>query len=141
MDTSNPVVQLCVAGMQAESEGRSDAARDLFWLAWLARRDDFDACIAAHYVARHQDNPEETFHWNQEALNRADAVGDDRVRDFYPSLYLNMGRSHEDCGDLTKAKRYYALAAAQIDALPPGPYRDMVQGGITEGHGRTSAES
>ena len=141
MDTSNPVVQLCVAGMRAESEGRSDAARGLFAQAWAARQDDYDACIAAHYLARHQDNADETLHWNWIALRHADAVHDDRVRDFYPSLYLNLGSSHEAVGNLTEARQYYDLAAAQINALPPGPYRDMVQGGITEGHSRTSAES
>ncbi len=54
---------------------------------------------------------QDTLHWNQEALARADAVGDSRVRSFYPSLYLNMGHSYEVLGNRAEASRYYALAA------------------------------
>ena len=69
-------------------------------------------CIAAHYVARGATSPQETLRWNREALIRAEAVGDERVQAFYPSLYLNMGRSHELLGDQAEAERYYALTAA-----------------------------
>jgi len=83
----------------------------LYKQAWEAAKDDYEACIAAHYVARHQESPEETLRWNQEALVRADAVGDDRVRSFYPSLYLNMGQSHEALRHMAEARWYYELAA------------------------------
>ena len=39
-------------------------------------------------------------------------VNDERVKDFYPSLYLNMGRSHELLGNKLQAKEYYDAAAA-----------------------------
>jgi hypothetical protein len=141
LDPDNPVVRLCVAGMQAESEGQSAHARDLFAQAWAARQDDFDACIAAHYVARHQECPEDTLHWNQEALTRADAVHDDRVRAFYPSLYLNLGLSYEALGNQVKARHYYELAATRLADLPTGPYRNLVQTGITAGRTRTTFDS
>jgi hypothetical protein len=70
-----------------------------------------DACIAAHYVARYQANPEDTLRWHQEALHRAQAVGDERVHSFYPSLYVNMRHAHEPLGNQAEARRYYALAA------------------------------
>jgi hypothetical protein len=44
-------------------------------------------------------------------LVRADAVGDERVRSFYPSLYVNMGAAYEALGDLAEARRYYDMAA------------------------------
>jgi hypothetical protein len=44
-------------------------------------------------------------------LARAEAVGDERVWDFYPSLYVNLGRAHENLGNLAEARRYYQLAA------------------------------
>ncbi|MCL4835068.1 MAG: hypothetical protein KJZ86_21680, partial [Caldilineaceae bacterium] len=52
------------------------------------------------------------FHWNREALDRAEAVDDERIQPFFPSLYLNMGRSYELLGEQTEAERFYALAAA-----------------------------
>jgi len=111
MDLNNPVIKLCAEGTRAEFEGRAEDARALYMQAWNAARDDYDACVAAHYVARFQDNLQDTLRWNQEALARADAVGDERVRDFYPSLYVNMGRSHEMLGNVAEAQRYYDLAA------------------------------
>jgi tetratricopeptide (TPR) repeat protein len=111
MDTNNPVIKFCVEGTQAEFRGQIGEARALYQQAWAAAQDDFDACVAAHYMARHQDDPEESLHWNQVALDRAKAVADSRVQEFYPSLYLNMGQSFELLGDLDEAKRYYDLAA------------------------------
>ncbi len=112
MDLDNPVIQLCLTGIQAEFEGRPDAARRAYAQAWELAQDDYEACVAAHYVARLQSDPEVTLHWNQVALGRAEAAGDERVRDFYPSLYLNLGQSFEDLGNGTEAQHYYALAEA-----------------------------
>ena len=111
MDLSNPVIQLCMDGTRAEFEHRIEDARSLYQQAWEARTDDYDACIAAHYVARFQDSAEESLHWNQLALEHANAVHDERVKDYYPSLYLNLGRSYELAGKQTEAQRYYDLAA------------------------------
>lgn len=112
MDLTNPVIQLCLAGTRAEFEGRLDAARSAYRQAWESAQDDFDACIAAHYVARLQSDPEVTLHWNQVALARAEAADAERVRRFYPSLYLNLGQSYEALGRRAEAEKYYALAAA-----------------------------
>lgn len=112
MDTQNPVIALCIAGSRAELEGRRADAYALYAQAWEAAQNDYEACIAAHYVARGITDPQEVFRWNREALDRAEAVGDERVDPFYPSLYLNMGGSHELLGEQAEAERYYALAAA-----------------------------
>lgn len=138
MDANNPVVKLCAEGMMAEGRGQSDVARDLFARAWAARTDDFDACVAAHYLARQQDSVEATLRWNQEALARANAVGDERVRGFYPSLYLNLGRSYEDMGDRDAARRSYEQAAARADDLPDDGFGAMLRRGIAAGLRRIS---
>ena len=111
MDLNNPVIQLCLAGTQAEFEGRLDAARAAYRQAWELAQDDYDACVAAHYVARLQPDPAAALYWNQVALARAEAVADERARSFYPSLYLNLGQSYEALGNETEAQKYYALAA------------------------------
>ena len=112
MDLSNPVIQLCMEGTRAEFEHRLEDARLLYGQAWDARTDDYDACIAAHYVARFQESAEESLRWNQLALEHANVVHDEWVKDFYPSLYLNLGRSYELVGNQAEAQRYYELAAA-----------------------------
>jgi hypothetical protein len=111
MNLNNPVIQLCMDGTRAEFEHRLKDARVLYQQAWEARTDDYEACIAAHYVARFQDSAEESLRWNLIALERANAVNDERVKDFYPSLYLSLGRSYELVDNPNEAQRYYGLAA------------------------------
>ena len=139
MDPTRPVVKLCVEGMQAEMDGRHVDAKALFLQAWAAREDAFDACIAAHYVARHQNTPEDALRWNQLALSEAEAVGDERVQGFFSSLYLNIGYSHEVLGDLVSARRFYDLAAERLGDVPDGRYRQIVEHGIVKGSCRVEA--
>ncbi|MCK7623353.1 hypothetical protein MUU72_09635 [Streptomyces sp. RS10V-4] len=133
MDPELPVVRLCVAGMQAEAEGRAAAARELFRQAWDGARDDYEACIAAHYLARHQTTPEGTLRWNQECLDRADRVGDARVQGFYPSLYVNLGRAYRELGQLATAREYFVRAAERVADAPEGQYTDWNRFAIAEG--------
>ena len=139
IDPENPVVRLCAAGMQAEFARQPDEARRLFEQAWGAAADDYEACIAAHYLARHQSDLQEALRWNQTALARAEADGTERVRGFYPSLYLNLGFAWENVGDLAEARRCYALAHARLGDLPDGPYGEVVRGGVDAGLRRVDA--
>lgn len=133
MDPDNPVVRLCAQGMAAEGEGRADDARARFQEAWDAADDDYEHCVAAHYLARHQPTPEETLRWNQECLDRADAVGDDRVRGFYASLHVNMGSAYQALGAVDRAREHFVRAAAHIGDVPAGPYADWTRFGIADG--------
>lgn len=118
--------------MEFEGSGRFDDAARAFLNAWSQSTDDFERCIAAHYVARHQEHPADTLRWNQRSLDHANAVPHDRVREFYPSLYLNMGKAHEDLGNREDAKRFYGMAASAMDAVPEGRYRNTVRTALEE---------
>ena len=130
MDPENPVVRLCTQGMEAELAGRTVDALRLFQQAWDGAQDDYEACIAAHYLARHQPTFADNLHWNEVALARANAAADEQVRGFYPSLYLNLGHAYEVNGDLSAARLNYELAAERAGALAAGPYGDMVRRGV-----------
>jgi hypothetical protein len=136
MDPGNPVVQLCAAGMAAEGEGRPEEARALFERAWAESRDDFEACIAAHYVARRQATAEAQLEWNARALERADLVADERVRELYPSLYLNLAHSLERVGRTVEACALYSTAAARLEGQADTPYLRFVRLGISAGRKR-----
>lgn len=140
MDPENPVVKLCVAGMHAEGRGDVADARRMFGEAWTIAGNDFEACIAAHYVARHQSTAEDMLWWNQEAFRLAEAVGDERVADFFPSLLLNLGHSHEAVGHVAEAKRYYDLAAARAGHLPNDRYGRIVRDGAAAGKQRVMTD-
>lgn len=115
MDLDNVVAKLCIEGTQAEFAGRHDEARALYERAWGAATNDYEASIAAHYVARFQASARETLRWNEVALARAElarASGDERVAAFFPSLYLSLGKAHETAGDGSRAQHFYDLAEA-----------------------------
>ncbi|MGW9174766.1 hypothetical protein [Streptomyces decoyicus] len=141
MDPELPVVRLCVEGMRAEADGQAGRALGLFQRAWEIAADDYEACIAAHYLARHQNSPEETLRWNQECLERADRVGDARVDGFYPSLYVNLGQACRRLGRTAEAHTYFARAAERVGEAPEGQYGDWNRFAIAEGLRETASES
>ena len=128
IDPTNPVVALCAEGMAAE--GTPAEALRLFERAWAARRDDYDAAIAAHFVARHQASPEDTLRWNALAVRHAEAVTDGRAAAFLASLYLNLGDAQANVGDVAAAAAAVRRAAEQLAVVPPGGYREFVAMGI-----------
>ncbi len=138
MDPNNPIVKLCTQGMEAESAGDLAKAKVCFDQAWTQASNDWEKCVAAHYLARRQTTPEATLHWNEECLRCANAVGDDTVAGFYPSLYLNIGHSNEVLGNKQEATEAYRSAERLLDTLPPGPYADMVKDGVVRGLQRMS---
>ncbi|MFD3807143.1 hypothetical protein ACFWSF_32910 [Streptomyces sp. NPDC058611] len=93
MNPDQQTVRLCAEGMAAEAEGRDDDARDLFREAWDRAGDDYEACVAAHYLARQQPTPEAALHWNLTCLERADRVGDARVARAPDGLRYRVGVS------------------------------------------------
>jgi tetratricopeptide (TPR) repeat protein len=110
MEIDNPVIQLCIAGTQAEFQHKIDEAKVFYEQAWQIQSNDYEACMAAHYMARLQKDPKIEFDWNQKALKYAGLCADGRVTPFLPSLFLNMGKSYEKLGDLSTAQHYYDKA-------------------------------
>ncbi len=127
-DPANPVVALCAAGMQVEGEPAK--ARALFEQAWAARTDDFEASIAAHFVARQQPTTEDTLRWNEIALQHADALADHRLATLLPSLCLNLGDSYLRVGRVQDARVLADRARVAVTALPSDGYGQMIAGGI-----------
>ena len=127
-DTTNPVVALCAEGMAVDGTP-ADAMR-LFERAWAIRRDDFDAAVAAHFLARHQPTPDATLHWNALAVRHAEAVRDGREAALLASLYLNLGDAQANVGDVAAAAESARRADDHLAALPPGGYRDFVAVGV-----------
>ncbi len=128
IDSDSDVVRLCAEGMAVE--GAAAAAAALFQKAWDARRDAFEASIAAHYLARHQPSPAETLHWNRVAVESAEAVDGDRAKPLLASLYLTLGDS---CLALGFTEDAEAAARRGVDALhflPTDGYRQFVSHGL-----------
>ncbi len=116
--------------MKHESKSDFETASRLFLDAWGQSTDDFERCVAAHYVARHQKSPEEALVWNQRSLDDARAISDERVSGFFPSLYLNMGKAYEDMAKREEAYRFYAMALEVLGSLPDNEYGRTVRGAV-----------
>ena len=138
IDPTNPVVALCAEGMA--TEGTPAEARRLFERAWAMRRDDYDAAIAAHFLARHQDSPAETLRWNEIAVRHAEAVHDGSATAFLASLYLNLGDAHAKLGNTAASIDAVQRAAVNLAHVPAGGYRDFVVYGVRRLAERLGAE-
>jgi hypothetical protein len=130
---------MCAEGMAAE--GTPAEARRLFEQAWAARRDDFDAAVAAHFLARHQPTPADALHWNALAVRHAEEITDGRATELLASLYLNLGDAQANIRDLVAAAASVRRAAAHLTALPPGGYREFVAFGIRRLEARVNGVS
>src|SRR5690606_39282067 len=99
------------------AEGTPADARRLFEQAWAARRDDFDAAVAAHFLARHQSSAADTLRWNAVAVQHAEAVADGRAAGLLASLYLNLGDAQANVGDIGAAAASVRRATASLAAV------------------------
>jgi len=129
IDPENPIVRLLGEAAAREAVD-PDAAAGAYLRAWEMATDDYEAAMAAHYVARIQPSAEERHHWNATALQKALAVGDDRVAGFLASLHLNLGRSLEDLGRIEEARTAYGIARDAATELPDGPYRSTIEDAV-----------
>lgn len=102
---NNTVVKLCLQGMGMEDNGKPEQASKLFLEAWNEATNDFEKFIAAHYVARHQENVSEQLKWLETALQFALKIDDDTVQGAFPSLYANIAKCFDALGDTEKAKQ------------------------------------
>lgn len=132
-DPSNPVVQLCVKGIETEYSGDLEKANVLYQEAWQLANNDLEFITAAHYLARVQSDPGESLRWNLVALEYASKATDQDITSFYPSLYLNVAKSYENLGNFREAYDYYLLADSCTHVLPDDGYGNMIRKGIGVG--------
>ncbi len=111
MSLTPSTLPLTLAGIQAEFERRDDDARQLYAQAWDAATDDYERCVAAHYVGHLEADPAAALRWHLAALDHARQADAELVADFLPSLYVNLGRAYELTGAVALAEHYYQLAA------------------------------
>ena len=90
-------------------ERRIDDARGMFPDAWEARGDDYDAAMAARYVAHLETDPDGALRWHLLALRHARR--DDRAAEFMGSFLVSLGGAYEATGDAARAEQFFELAS------------------------------
>jgi rifampin ADP-ribosylating transferase len=107
---NNPVVQLCIQGMEREGKAELEEATRLFLRAWSEAGNDFERFIAAYFVARRQANTADQLQWFQTALQLALKVDDESAAAALPSLYSNIAECQEESGDQANAEKNREMA-------------------------------
>ncbi len=96
--------------MDMETKGNPEQASELFIRAWNEATNNFEKYLAAHYVARHQQNVADKLKWLETGLQLALKINDDGVSSAFPSLYSNIAQCYDDLNDAGNAKRNRELA-------------------------------
>ena len=110
----NPIVKLCLQGMEMEANGARNNATALFQQAWNDATNDFEKFLAAHYLARQQETVSDELHWLEQALQYALKVNNDAANSALPALYQQLASCHTTLGDASKAKVNADLASAHL---------------------------
>lgn len=131
------MIKLCADGMALEGSDPAEAVR-LFTAAWDMARTDLEKFTAAHYLARHQPTVADKLHWDVTALQFALCITDGSVIGALPSLYLNIGKCHEDLGGFEKARANYASGLEAASSLADGGYAQLIRNGLENGLERVS---
>ena len=131
-DPENPVVKLCAKGMEMEGLANPDKAAILFKKAWDLAASPFEKFTAAHYLARHQTSISEKLKWDTVALENALKIPH-HTKAALPSLYLNIGKCHEDLGNKPSALENYKKAQSHTDQLDDDGYGQLLKNGIENG--------
>ena len=120
---NNPVIQLCMQGLDTEEKGQHEVAKRLFFQAWNEATNDFEKFIAAHFIARHQQDIPNKLTWLHTALEHGLNVNTDAVKSALPTLYTNMAQCYATLGDADNERKYRGLAVSAGDQLPDkGPF-------------------
>lgn len=122
-DPHNPIVQLCLKGMDFETKDQPDEALKIFLQAWNEATNDFEKFLAAHFVARRQQEVREKLQWLESALQAALKVDRENVGSALPSLYLNIANCYEELNDVALAAQFRATGNALMENLSDkGPF-------------------
>jgi tetratricopeptide (TPR) repeat protein len=120
---NNNIIKLCIQAMGLEEKGNNEEASTLFLQAWNEATNDFEKFIAAHYVARHQENISGKLKWLETALQLALKINNPSVNGALPGLYSNIAKCYEDLNDPGNAKKNYELANSFTGKLSDnGPF-------------------
>ncbi|PBQ33230.1 rRNA adenine methyltransferase [Sphingobacteriaceae bacterium] len=122
-DPRNPIVKLCLQGMDLETQNKPEEALRLFLQAYNEATQDFEKFIAAYYIARHQKEVREKLRWLESVLEMGLKINDDSVKSAFPFLYSTIAKCCEDLKDFENAKKNHELAQASNDKpTDKGPF-------------------
>lgn len=138
---ADPTMDAITTAVTLAREGDLRAREELLaiWADLGVLGDPLHRCTLAHYLADLYPDPAVALIWDVRALDAADALTDERAREhdaglevagFYPSLHLNIADNLRRLGAFEAASEHIGRAEERADALPSGPYGDMIRAAI-----------
>ncbi|MNX21828.1 hypothetical protein D3C86_517940 [compost metagenome] len=139
-------------GIARYHQGERQEARRLFAQIWdeiAPNGDPFHRCTLAHFMADLQEDPHDELAWDLRALEAADSLTDDRVkehhaamelRSFYPSLHLNLAEDYRKLGDRERASEHLSRAQESVEPLPDEGFANFIRMGIARLRERLAEE-
>ncbi len=119
----NPVVKLCIQGMELEEKGLISEAAQIFEQAWNEAGNDFEKFLAAHYLARCQLSVANELNWLETALQFVTKLNTDAANSALPALHQKIARCYEALGDSDRAKEHSAISMShQSNPTDKGPF-------------------
>ena len=119
----NPIVKLCIQGMEMEEKDQPAEAARIFQKAWDEAGDDFEKFLAAHYLARHQASVANELNWLETALQFATKLNSVAANSALPALHQKIARCYESIGDSARAKEHSAISMShQSNPTDKGPF-------------------
>ncbi len=119
----NPIVKLCLQGIQEEESQNKESAIQFFTQAWNEASNDFEKYLAAHFLSRNQQSAIDRLWWLETTLKLALTIQDDSVKSALPTLYSNLAKCHNELGNNIQANDFRALALHHTHhPTDPGPF-------------------
>lgn len=126
MEEFNPnsiIIRLFIQGILLEEKGQRDEAASLFLQGWNETTTGLEKFLAAHFLARVQNNVNDKLAWLQAALKFALAINDHAVKGSIKALYAAIARCYDELGDGESAKRFHQQATSYDDTITDnGPF-------------------
>ncbi|MBX7094480.1 MAG: NAD(+)--rifampin ADP-ribosyltransferase [Flavobacteriales bacterium] len=119
----NPIVKLCLQGMEMEANSQTTEAGEYYLQAWNEAQDDFGKFLAAYYYSGIQKDQNLQLHWLRISVQHAKASPSIAARTALLTLYQKIVQllEHENENSVTEA--YKKEIEALINHPPdPGPF-------------------
>lgn len=135
----DPVMDAIGRAVAEGHRGDTDSARHALLALWHrtgVTGDPLHRCTLAHHLADLHRDPAEALAWDIRALDAADAMTEQRLREHHaglgvqalrPSLHLNLADDYRRLGSFAAAAGHIAAAKEHAPALPDGPYGDLLR--------------
>lgn len=108
----NPIVKLCLQGMELEAQNNLGKALNIYVQAWNEARNDFEKYLTSYYIAKLQEEKHQKLFWLESTLSFALKANNPAVNTALPSLYQTIAECYESSGEFEKAKEYLTHSEA-----------------------------